>query len=668
MQQIDNVWIPLADGTRLAARLWLPDDAHASPHPAILEYLPYRKSDGTALQDLTRHPYFAEHGFVGVRVDIRGTGDSDGIITDEYSRQEHDDALEVIAWIAEQPWCSGRVGMIGYSWGGFNGLQVAARRPPALGAAVTMYSTDDRYRDDCHYMGGCLLASDMLKWATAMRGDNALPPDPAVRADWREVWQHRLAETPAFIEPWLAHQSRDDYWLHGSVAADYAAIEAATLLVGGWTDAYTNAVPRMLRGLTCPRKAIIGPWAHVVPYAGVPGPAIDFLTECVRWFARWLSDEPTGVESDPDLRVWIGDSAAPDAGYGDRPGRWVALSTTDLAGAPVTEARLGAGGSLVVEPSGAGEIRDEAASGVAAAGTVHLATPQTLGQTASVWCVNGMPHELAADQRPDDEPSVCFETHPLDSPLDLLGTPELHATVTPDAPVANLVARLTAVAPDGASTLLTWGQLNLNRAADDAAPCELEPGEALRVTVRLSDVGCRVSAGSRLRLALSSTYWPHVWPDPHGAALEIDLAATRLSLPLLPTAATRAPRAFAPLPSAAPGLRPGDRVRTIERAADNALTIRDRETSETSLPGGTVYATELDDSYAVCDGDPLSARCISRRVERLTRGGWDVRVEADAEMHGDATHFHVTDRLRAWDGDACIHDETRRYDIARDRL
>ena len=157
-KEIANQWIVLADGTRLAARIWLPTDAEQRPVPAILEYLPYRKRDGTHVRDALTHPHLAGHGYACVRVDMRGNGESDGLMLDEYTKQELDDAVEVIAWLAGQAWCSGAVGMMGISWGGFNALQVAALRPPALKAIITLCSTDDRYSDDIHYKGGCLLA------------------------------------------------------------------------------------------------------------------------------------------------------------------------------------------------------------------------------------------------------------------------------------------------------------------------------------------------------------------------------------------------------------------------------------------------------------------------------------------------------------------------------
>jgi predicted acyl esterase len=179
VREIEHLWIPLSDGTRLSARVWLPKGAEADPVPAILEYIPYRKRDGTRPGDDPRHRWWAGHGYASVRLDIRGTGESEGLITDEYARQEQDDAVEAIAWLAAQPWCSGAVGMTGISWGGFNSLQVAARRPPALKAIITHCSTDDRYADDVHHMGGCLL-TDGFFWGSAFYHFMTRPPDPAI--------------------------------------------------------------------------------------------------------------------------------------------------------------------------------------------------------------------------------------------------------------------------------------------------------------------------------------------------------------------------------------------------------------------------------------------------------------------------------------------------------
>jgi putative CocE/NonD family hydrolase len=236
VREIELEWIPMRDGTRLAARLFLPEDAEANPVPAILEYIPYRRRDSTRDGDNLTHPWFAAQGYACVRLDIRGTGDSEGIIRDEYLKQEQDDGVDAIAWIARQPWCTGKVGMMGISWGGFNSLQVAACRPEALKAIITVCSTDDRYADDMHYMGGCIV-TDTIAWGTSFFGRMARPPDPLMvgEAHWRDMWRERLEGwEPPFIT-WLQHQHRDEFWKHGSICEEYGNVQCAVFAVGGGT-------------------------------------------------------------------------------------------------------------------------------------------------------------------------------------------------------------------------------------------------------------------------------------------------------------------------------------------------------------------------------------------------------------------------------------------------
>ena len=258
------------------------------------------------------HGYFVQQGYAAVRVDIRGTGDSEGHMADEYLELEQDDAVEVIAWIAAQDWCDGNVGMMGKSWSGFNSLQVAARRPPALKAIITCYSTDDRFKDDIHFMNGCLL-NDNLWWGSIMMAYQARPQDPEVTGEgWRGAWEKRLDDLPFFPALWAEHQSYDDYWKHGSVQEDYSAITCPVLVVGAWADSYTNSVPRLLENLTVPSRGIIGPWGHVYPHDGAPGPAIGFLQEATRWWDQWLRGRDTGVMEEPKLRAYINDPHCPE--------------------------------------------------------------------------------------------------------------------------------------------------------------------------------------------------------------------------------------------------------------------------------------------------------------------------------------------------------------------
>lgn len=690
---MEHVWIPMADGARLAARIWLPEDAERRPVPAILEYIPYRKNDGTAVRDSLRHPYFAGHGYASVRVDLRGSGDSDGLLLDEYLPQEQDDALEVIAWLSRQPWCTGAVGMFGKSWGGFNGLQVAARRPAALEAVISLYSTDDRYADDVHYMGGCVLAAEMLPWASTMLANNASPPDPAVVGErWRAMWLERLERTPPFAEAWLSHQRRDGYWKHGSVCEDYAAIACPVYAMGGWADGYTNAVLRLLEGLRCPRKGLIGPWGHEFPDIARPGPAIGFLQECLRWWDYWLKGMDNGIMAEPMLRVWLQDADEARDIREEWPGRWVAepgwpspglrsriYRLSPAVGYP--RERVGAG-ALSPEGGGSPARADPPAPGEAPGeGSLTVRSPQWAGRDAGVWCPHGnLPGELPADQRAEDGLALAFDSAPLEGPLAILGFPEVTLTLAADRPRALVAVRLCDVAPHGGSTLITRGLLNLAHRDGHEHPTPLTPGERHTVTVRLNAAGYRIPAGHRLRVAVSPTYWPFAWPSPQPVTLAVITGQdSRLALPV------RDPRpedvALPPRPAGA-GAPPPEVARPLAvevlragsgglaRAGDAATGRRTVTVTvdggRVRLPDGLEYDSTAADAFTLLGDDPLSARVDCRRSVGVGRGAWQTRVETRSTMTAGAAAFRLTNTLEAFEGDVRIFAKTWDIAIPRD--
>ncbi|HEX6131147.1 MAG TPA: CocE/NonD family hydrolase [Actinomycetota bacterium] len=657
-----HAWIPLADGTRLAARLWRP--ATEEPVPAILEYLPYRKGDSMAVRDEAIGTWFAGHGYAYARVDIRGTGDSDGVIVDEYAPQEQDDGLEVIAWLAAQPWCDGGVGMVGISWGGFNGLQIAARRPPALKAVISMCSTDDRYADDVHYDGGCVLAWDALPWAAVMLSLNALPPDPeAVGDGWRETWRRRLDETPPFLTAWLTHQRRDDYWRHGSVCEDYGAIACPVYMVGGWADGYTNAIPRTLAGLPGVRKGLIGPWPHAWPHLAEQGPRIGFLREVTRWWDRWLRGERNGIDDEPLLRAWLQEPARAGELHLDRPGRWVSEAAWPP---PSVEPRR-------VYPSGDGGLDDEAGDGRA----LSHAGQQRHGLLAGTWCPYGAEADLPPDQREEDALCLTFETPPLGERLELLGHPVLRLAVSADRPLAFVVARLCDVAPDGTSTLISRGALNLTHRHGHDRPQALVPGEVVEVDVQLDVLGQAVAPGHRLRLALSSTYWPWLWPSPEPVTLTVHTGPrTWLDLPVRTLdAGDGEPPAFGP-PATAPGLHLVEEAETpafhrIERdvvSGTFTMSLNQDGDHRLRLEDGLELADEHRDRFTIREGDPLSAAVESRRRLALSRGGWAVEVRTRSTMTADRDAFRLADTVEAFEGDERVFERTWDRSIPRDHV
>ncbi len=640
----EHLWIPLGDGARLAARMWRP--RAAGPVPAVLEYIPYRKRDGTRGRDDPMHGFFAAAGYAALRVDMRGSGDSDGLLHDEYLLQEQDDAVEVIAWIAAQPWCSGSVGMMGKSWGGFNALQVAARRPAALKAIVTVCSTDDRFGDDIHFKGGCLL-NDNLWWGSIMLAYQGRPPDPEVRADWRERWLERLDAMPFWPALWLAHQTRDAYWRHGSVCEDFSAIQCPVLAVGGWTDAYTDAVPRLMEKLTVPRRAIVGPWAHLYPQDGSPGPAIDFLGECVRWWDHWLKGRDTGVMDEPAMRAFVEDWQAPSDTLGEARGRWIG------------EARW---------PSPAIEEKQFWFSG---AGLVDLKTrtailvrsPPWTGTGGGEWMGTGVPGERPADQCADDALSHCFDSAPFEEDVEILGHPVVALALSSDRPRAQIAVRLCDVAPDGSSLRISYAVLNLAHRQGSEEPRPMVPGEAAEVWITLKMCGHRVPAGHRLRLAVSTALWPLVWPAPDDATLTLLSGGCRLLFPVRrgggPAVHFAPPRHGPAAPTTRLAEGGASRRVTVDPVGGTATVVSDAvgglfgEGALRFDAIGTEVSHDLTRTMTI-GRDPLAAE--TRIVQRYAMGrdGWRIRVETETAMRGDAECFIIEGELRAYEGDALV--------------
>jgi uncharacterized protein len=676
IEVLDPMWIPISDGTRQCARVWMPRDAHERPVPAILEYLPYRKDDVHAIEDSTIHPYYAAAGYAAIRVDLRGSGDSDGVLTDEYSAQEHRDALEVITWIAAQPWCTGAVGMTGISWSGFNSLQVAALRPPALKAIITACSTDDRYDNDVHYLGGVPLGYYLLPWATALMAFNARAPDPAIVGDrWREMWLERLEGGVDLAGLWASHQSRDAYWRHGSVCEDYGALQCAVLAVGGWADAYVDAIFRLLADLSCPRRGLIGPWGHQWPQYGHPGPQIGFLQQAVRWWDHWLKGADNGAMDGPMLRAWMPEAVRPAPDYAERPGRWVAEDVVPVTSTTWLELALAAAG-LAPDAAGADAIGGDAAGGDGGTGEplIH-ASGLTVGLDAGAWCAYASPADMPLDQRRDDALSLSLDSAPLPARLEIFGKAEVRLRVAADRAVGFAVARLCDVWPDGSSTLIARGALNLCHRAGHDRPRTLTPGEPFDVTISMKSAGYAVPAGHRLRLAISTSYWPWLWPSPEPVTLSIFTGgASTLRVPVrAPQAADRELPEFGPAEQAPPlevtwrrARNPAQTVH-VDPASGETRYLLMRDFSGVRVhPNGLQYGDYDPITWTIREGDPLSARVTVERHIEQRRGDWGVRIELRSEMTADAADYLISTSIDAYEADTRVHSRTHVARVPRD--
>ncbi len=634
VKEVPDQRITMPDGIQLSARLWR--QVGGGRVPAVIEMIPYRKRDGTAARDEAIHPFIAAQGYACLRVDLRGSGDSEGVLTDEYTPQELDDACAVIAWAAAQGWCTGAVGMMGKSWGAFNALQVAALQPPALKAVIAVCGTVDRFGEDIHFKGGCLLGRN-FGWASVMLSYSSRPSDPALRVDWRQDWLARLEANPWLGPRWAGHQTRDAYWRHGSVCEDWSCLTVPVLAIGGWADGYMNMVGALVRNAAGPVKGIVGPWVHLYPHMAVPGPRIGFLTEALRWWDRWLKDMATGVEDDPALRLYLQDAATPDPAAQSRPGRWIGLPARPATG-------------VLTLPLGPGGL------GPGVQFPTDIATAQTLGAAAGEYFPTGDHGEMAGDQAADDALSLCFDGKPATKAMVLVGRANLRLTLASDQPTGFVVARLCDVAPDGTSQRIAHGMLNLCHYKDSADPRLMTPGQPVQVLLTLDAMSHRLAPGHRLRLALSNSYWPFLWPSAGAGVLTVMAGA--LGLPILPDEAPDwQPPPPEPLPpSRQKTLHPGSWSR--ETVFDPAtgrqtLTIRD-DTGDTVEPHGLTHGETVEEVWQITPDDPLSASAAIRWEQRLSRGDWRVRTLVETRMTATEADLRLQARLTAWEGDAQV--------------
>ena len=662
---IEHTLIEMANGTRLAARIWLPQSPNSEQFPAVLEYLPYRKRDGTSARDESNYPWFARAGIAGVRVDISGHGDSDGDFDDEYSSRELAQGVEVINWIAKQAWSNGSVGMMGISWGGFNGMQIASMHPEPLKAVISIGTTVDRYNDDIHYKNGCHLDSDFY-WSNMMLTYASRAPDPEVRNDWLELWKHRLDTQPFPLQTWLSHQRRDEYWQHGSVCEDYDGYRLPTLIIGGWADHYSNAPPTLAGKTDAVVKAVNGPWIHKYPHFAWPKPRMDFHAEAIAWWNHWLrpgasaESNAISVEDWPAYRAFIATAVKPGKERLSEDGQWVACEHWPLPD--------GSSGKTTLFLSPQAVLVNAAP----VTSTLSVCSPQDCGISCGERFSLAPDADLAGDQRIDDGGSLVFKTPVLDEPLEVLGRPVLRAVVSIDKPLGNLCARLIDVHPDGSAFRVSYGVLNLAHRNGNANPQEMTPGESVTLEIELDECAYRFKAGHRLQLSISTAYWPAIQPPPSTVTANLTVGLdTHLTLP----GSTGAEPYVMAEPErddlfpAHPQHTPPISQRRVERDLQQGIThyLVYSDTGEEEVPEHGLCSQHIrDECWSIAPDDPLSASASGKHTWISTRGSWKTRIEVESKLHCDAQHYFLSASVRAWFGDELISEREWQDKILRD--
>ncbi|MGH2680567.1 MAG: CocE/NonD family hydrolase [Actinomycetota bacterium] len=630
-------FLEMDDGVRIALTLHLPETA--PPWPVVFEARPYRKDD---LSDATAiYRRLCDEGELAVcRADVRGTGSSEGDATDEYTERELRDHEATIAWLAAQEWSNGSVGMYGTSYSGFNALQVAARRPPALKAIIPIYATDRRYTDDVHYGGGARRGVDFLDYPAYMVALLALPPVPSVYgAGWRQEWRRRIAANDPWELRWLEHQNEDAYWRRGSVFFDYGSIEAATLVIAGHADGYRNMAFRAFEQLQGAKRILFGPWSHMSPRLSMPGPRIDHVPEMIAWWRRWLGDDAT-VEVGPPISIYVRRWTDPQPDLDAFDGEWRAEPAWPPSRLTHDRRPLAsATGSSSPSPSDA-------------AGTDVLEIRGDVGVTASIWCAATLPFGLPWDQRPDEAFSLVYDW-PVVEEIEIMGRPRVELTISASAPVAFVSAKLCDVAPDGRSALVTRGIVNLTHRSSHEHPEPLVPGEPVQATLELDTTAYVFEPGHTMRLDLAGSDFPSSWPPPFPGTLEVDRASSTLVLPVMDGPP------ILPAPSFAPGAsEPSWPERVRWEIREDVLA---RERSVAIDHGGVRGRSGLADGsdrywgeIAVRAHEPGTCRASAGTALELEWAEASVRAEARATLRSDPEHWHLSIELEVFEGDERI--------------
>jgi len=656
---MEEVWITMPDGVRLAADLHRPTgDVEDKKFPVLLEYLPYRKTEARS-GSYSMYSYFVQRGYVVARVDIRGTGNSEGrLIPYEYSDQEHEDGEAVIAWLASQDWSNGNVGMFGISWGGFNAIQMASRNPPALKAIIAVDATEDLYQDDVHYMDGIM---HLDSWEMSMDLSTARPGAPEYIID-EDYIRNRFD-----AEPWMMtykNQQRDgEFWDRASVRDRYDSIRIPSFHIGGWYDGYRDSLPRMLENVKAPVKAMIGPWSHTMPNHPYPEPGMEWRHEAVRWFDQWLKGRDTGIMDEPRFAVYVREWHPPGPHLERAPGFW---RWED--GWPIER----------IQEQAFYPQADHTLAQSRPDGSVHkLRYVPTIGIEAGgpvMWW-----GDVAHDQRPTDAFSLVYNSEPLGEDTEILGLPKALLNVAADAPHANWFVRLSDVAPDGTVTQVAGAGFNGTHRNSARRPEMLKPGEFFPLEIEMHFTSWVFPKGHRIRFAVNNAQWPMLWPTPYRMTTSLQLGGgngSQVILPIVPPGKQSAPQFLPPVDD--PKLAGFETLDTGTSSGYGEISSVDRnpQTGEVTavatntgarrFPWGTQTYRETIE-HRTSDDHPENTSVLgTHRMEVTLDNGRILLWEAELSFQSDLENFYYQYTRRLKENGEKIREKTWTDTMPRD--
>lgn len=655
--EIREDWIPLSDSVRLAMDWYLPEDYQRMPRPVILEYLPYRKEEGRRNR-YSLFSYFLNQGYLVVRVDIRGTGNSEGqLIPYEYTDQEQSDALEVLRWLSKHPYSSGEIFMMGISWGGFNALQIATHKPGELKGIITMMSTDDLYEDDVHYIDG-VMHVDAYEIGQDLA--NCLPGAPDFVID-SNYFINRFD-----TKPWLLtykQQQRDGaFWNRASLMEHYHSIDVPVFAVGGLYDGYRDFIARYFQHADVPITAILGPWNHTFPHWADPPPAIEWRDIAVEWMNCIRMQNSQSDCPGSRLFFYQRDWHPPGIKLDSIPGYWRVDSLWPLRDGSIDTFFISSGESLNPTPDYPGQndrLKYRPSSGVEASGSV-------------MWW-----GDWAPDQRIADQHCLMYRSSPMESDLEIAGFPKVQMMTSCTAPQAHWVVRLCDEAPDGRVTLITGAAFNGSHRLSAEQPSSITPGEEFSLKIEMHLTSWTFRKGHRVRLSISNSQWPMLWPSPDTMTMTIHMETPEHNYLILPVVPHHPALTTFELPHPDPDLT-GYRTEFSETPSGYAeirefrYDYRQEEAqllatnSSTEIyPWGEMHYTE-EITHTTNDQNPAASNVRSVYTTTVTLPTRELRWEGHLDFSSDRQNFYYSYTRKLFENQTLIKEKTWKETILRD--
>lgn len=564
-----NLLIPLSDGAELSADLYRPSGD--GPFPTLISFYPYHKDDFIGAMNEAPRRFFAARGYAHLLIDFRGLGGSSGVAWEAMDRGEGRDGAQAVEWAARQSWSDGNVGMWGLSYGGISSLKTAYENPPHLKAIAPIQGSADIYHDYI-YPGGCrTMLGGYGAWGSFMLAMNLMPPTNADSdGRWYKVWRERLDSGRPYLLEWDAHPTFDDYWQSRVATAE--KIKTPTFIIGGWRDIFPQGMPSLYPRLAGPKKLLMGPWMHTLPDLS-PFEPVDYLAELKRWFDYWLRGVKNGIVDEPPVTIFV-----------QRANQWRHEREWPIARSKQRKLYLAAGGGLSDNSQ-----REEQ-------GENYVANP-TVGTAAGLWDPMGLGVGLPPDQGPDDLLSATYTTDALREDTEISGPSE--ATVFAELKSGddlNLIVKLCDVDPSGASTLIATGWLKGNLRISHTKSTPISAGEVAEFKVPLWSTSYSVPKGNRIRVSVSCSDFPRIWPTKINPEVRLFFGGGRASSVTIPVVANSSPSVQGP-PVRKPQSPPPPSTMTptwrIERdQVTGAVSVTTGEKNAFALPQGGQVAVD----------------------------------------------------------------------------